>query len=455
MAYNINTNLAHQQAMREAFQQQLWERCRPDGAPDRQPTLVVGLESEYILIDDQHRLASEATRNQILAVLPDSSAELGACSIETHTDPVMIAGADYGLLQETQRVEQRAVAVAAEYGARMVRIGTYPGPFRDLRVTQQPPRYQNLLDISHAMHQVNGHLSPVQVGNVQLPRMRCETMCGCQSIHLNMQIPAGEQAIHLLNRSMELVPYLVALGAHSALLNAQPSGFQEIRTLLWEPLFTFPAFDARYGVDTQRVDFPPTYYHSWEAYWEDVANKLFKEESPDKAFESNMKTFWRTVRLKPCPGKIHDCLLEIRALSPQPTAQEDVALFLVFTGLLLNPQWQQRPLLPLELVKQNQITASRYGLSAQLYILDDDGVPMRQPARSIAHNLLNAARSFWQERAPLDAPVLDVLRRRLEPEGDTPARLSVRQFKQAIRAGHSPEAAAHAVLMNYVIASGE
>ncbi|NJO06307.1 MAG: hypothetical protein HC876_12715 [Chloroflexaceae bacterium] len=378
MAYEIIVDKAHQRQMTEAFFEQLHERCRPNGHTAL--PMVVGLESEYMLIDEQGQLIDEVLRNQILAELPDGSAELGACSIETHTEPIVIAGGDYNLLHEARRVEQQANRVAAQHGTRLVRIGTYPGSFADLRVTQEPPRYQNLLDISHRMLAIDGVLSPVQVGAVTLPTLRCETMCGCQSIHLNVQIPAGGMAIQMLNKAIELVPYLVALGAHSALLNALPTGMDETRSAIWEPLFTFPEFDARYGFNNNRVGFPAQYYTDWDDYWQDVGSKFFIEQHTEKAFESNMKTFWRTVRLKPCPGRVNDCLLELRAFSPQPTTEEDVALFLVCTGLLHDLAWLEQPLLPMHLVEENQWRASTYGLDTALYARDDNGTVVQRPA---------------------------------------------------------------------------
>lgn len=451
MPLTIQVDQLHQQQMRAAFFVQLQQRWQP--APNRTMPypMIVGLETEYLIVDAAGNLISEATRNQILQALHHSSAELGAGSIETHTDPVPIAGTPHSLRHEAARIEREAVRVAAQFGARLVRIGTYPGAFADLRVTQEPPRYQNLMDVSHDMHRIDGVLPRVQIGHVTLPELRCETMCGCQSTHLNIQVPNLPRTIHMLNKAFELVPYLVALTAHSALLDAAPTGYKEVRSMIWEPLFTFPHFDASHGVDTRRVGFPHAYYADWDAYWQDVAGKFFNETDLDSAFASNMKNFWRIARIKPCPGDPHHSLLEIRAFSPQPTRDEDIALSLLLTGLLHDPAWLDRPLLPLELVQQNLHAASVDGLHATLAWQTASGTPTARPAPELAAWLLQQGEAFWCERGVEEVALLKLLHHRLHSEQASPGRASQHLYDQQVAAGNSRTAAAHHVLQTYVV----
>ena len=451
MTESVQVDHAHQQQMQAAFFTQLPQRWQVHPDPAAPYPMIVGLETEYLLIDADGRLIDEATRDQILAALPHSSSELGTSSIETHTDPVPIAGAAHSLLQEATKIERHAVQAAKQFGARLVRIGAYPGAFSDLYVTQNSPRYQNLMDVSHAMHRVNGELPRVQVGAVTLPELRCETMCGCQSTHLNIQMTNLPRTLHILNKAYELVPYLLALSAHAALLDTTPTGYTEVRSLLWKPLFTFPHFDATHGVNTQRVGLPPAYYPDWDTYWQDVGEKFYSEPDPAHAFAANMKNFWRTVRIKPCPSDIHSCLLEIRSFSPQPTLPEDVALALLLTGLLHDPAWLDRPLLDIGLVGQNLDAASRDGLYAPLAWHTEDGAVVARPATEIAAELLDLGETFWAARAVPEVELLELLRQRLHHPPASPARKSLHLYEQQLAAGHTRAAAAQSVLQAYAV----
>ncbi len=451
MTESVQVDRAHQQQMLAAFFTQLQQRWQPHPDPAAGYPMVVGVETEYLLIDADGQLLAEDIRDQILAVLPHSSSELGTSSIETHTAPVPIAGAAHSLLQEATQIERHAVQAARQFGARLVRIGTYPGPLSDLRVTQNSPRYQNLMDISHAMHRINGKLPRIQVGAVTLPELRCETMCGCQSTHLNIQMPNLPRTLHTLNKAYELVPYLLALSAHAALLDMTPSGYTEVRSLLWKPLFSFPHFDALHGVNTQRVSLPPAYYPDWETYWQDVGEKFYSEPDPAHAFAANMKNFWRTARIKPCPNDVYSCLLEIRSFSPQPTLREDVALALLLTGLLHDPAWLDRPLLALDRVEQNLYAASRDGLYATLAWNDATGTIVDRPATEIAAELLAMGTAFWAARAVPEVALLELLRQRLADPPASPARKSLHLYEQQLAAGHTRAAAAQHVLQAYVV----
>jgi gamma-glutamyl:cysteine ligase YbdK (ATP-grasp superfamily) len=446
---------AQQQRMEEAFAQQLRERCTPDPRSGERPLpLMVGVETEYLLVDAHNNLISEAQRNRVLEALDHSSPELGVSTLETHTDPVPLLDDDgaCSLLREMQRVEDETAATARNHGCALVRMGAYPGAFEKLAVTQQPNRYQRLLDIAHTLHGVDDNTAPiVQIGEIQLPYQRCDVMSGCQSIHINMQVPAGEQAIALLNRSIEMVPYLLALTANSPLLNCRPSGYKEVRVPLWEPLFTFPHIDAYYGVNTRRTGFPDYYYRSWDDYWRDVGRKLYMTHDPDEALDSNVKQFWRTVRLKPCPGHKTDCLLEVRAFSTQPTLAEDAALYLLLVALLKHSQRNPRPLLPIAYTKVNFDQASRHGLDALLYVSDGAGNLFQRPAAAIAAEFITQAIELWRDISPEAADLVALLHPRTAPECKTPAAASLRLFEDTIQDGRTPAEAAHRVLATRVL----
>jgi gamma-glutamyl:cysteine ligase YbdK (ATP-grasp superfamily) len=447
----FNVDTAQQRVMEAAFYRQLRERCRPRTNSQHSLPMIVGIETEYLIVDAQGRLIPETVRNRILEKLPHSSPELGVSTLETHTDPVPLVDPAHGMLQEMHAIEQETIAAASGEDCRLVRIGTYPGAFDDLAITQQPDRYQLLMDISHTLHGVyETGAHPVQIGEVVLPMERCNIMSGCQSIHMNIQLPAGDLAVRLLNKAIEVTPYLVALGAHSPIADCRFAGYQEFRVPIWEPLFTFPNIDAKYGVNTRRTGFPDQYYRDWDDYWRDVGEKLYFSHDTERAFDVNMKQFWRAVRLKPCPGKEHDCLLELRALSTQPTLEEDAAFYLLFGGLLHDSEWHSRPLLPIDMVKKNLELASRHGLDTRLYVLDSRGISQKS-ADVIARDLLDEAIAIWKRTSSEAADTVGLLYHRVTPDARTTARMSLQMFEQEMQAGRSAAEAAQKVFLSYVI----
>jgi gamma-glutamyl:cysteine ligase YbdK (ATP-grasp superfamily) len=447
----FNVDTAQQRVMEAAFYRQLRERCRPHNNPQRALPMTVGIETEYLIVDAQGQLIPETVRNRILETLSHSSPELGVSTLETHTDPAPLVDPVQGMLQEMRQVEQETITAASAEGCRLVRVGAYPGSFGDLAITQQPDRYQLLMDISHTLHGVyEAGAHPVQIGEIVLPMERCNIMSGCQSIHMNIQLPAGDVAVQLLNKAIEITPYLVALGAHSPIVDCRVAGYKEFRVPIWEPLFTFPNIDAQYGVNTRRTGFPDQYYRDWDDYWRDVGDKLYFSHDTERAFEINMKQFWRAVRLKPCPGKEHDCLLELRALSTQPTLEEDAAFYLLLGGLLHDSSWHSRPLLPIDMVKKNLELASRYGLDTRLYVLDSRGIGQKSAA-AIAHDLLDEAVSIWKRTSSEAADLLGLLYNRVTTDTQTPARMGLHLFEQEMQAGHSAAEAAQQVFLSYVI----
>lgn len=274
--------------MRAAFYHQLQTLCQPVAAsPQPDVALSVGLETEYLLIDAQGQLITEQQRNALLEHLPDASAELGCSMLETHTRPVPIVDSHGGLLTEAQQVERHARSVATAQGYRLVRLGTYPGCLDDICISRYPDRYRLLLETCMFLRHPD---RPVQAGNITLPDDPAIVMGASLATHLNIQLPAGPTAITWLNRSIELMPYLVALAVNSPLLECRDSGYHEIRTPLWKAIFDFAYAEATLGVPATRVGIRPAYYRDWQDYWSDVGDKLFLLGQPEQALAINMKT---------------------------------------------------------------------------------------------------------------------------------------------------------------------
>lgn len=437
-------SLETQGAMSDAFRYQLLKRMECSDDSELQSPLMVGVETEYLVVDQHGNLAEGTVRDQIVRELPGSSVELGASVLETHTAPVPICGTQRNLLQEALQTEAKAVQVAQRFGYCLVRLGSYPGSFRNIATSRSPDRYQRQIDLLHSLYPEG---SRRKAGFLTLPLQPCGIMGGCQSTQLNIQVPTGQVAIDLLNKTFELTPYLIAISTNSSIMDGSFTGFQEFRIPLWKALYSFPHIDLSFGISTDRVGLPRRYYESWSDYWDDVGEKLFMTDQPEEAFDANVKMFWRIARLKPCPELTTDCLLEARAFSVQPSVVEDVALHYLLCALLEDAASRPSPLLPIHMVEYNLQQASKYGLDARLYARAGGGSIIKMPARLVISGLLDQAISTQREKSREAVELISALRGRLSPFIGTPAVRNLQLYHRQLRSGLTVEEATRCVLL--------
>lgn len=194
------------------------DRPDPDTAGE---TRSVGVEEELLLVDAETGRA-RSLASQVLRVArtseqvgdqprfgdPDGpggslGGELQEQQIETDTSP----HEDLGLLElELRAWRARAVAAAAETGARVLASGTSPLPVQPRAVDD--PRYAEITE---------------RFGLTATEQLSC----GC---HVHVSVESDEEAVAVLDRIRVWLPTLLALSSNSPFWQGADSGYESYRS---------------------------------------------------------------------------------------------------------------------------------------------------------------------------------------------------------------------------------
>ncbi|MEF2966636.1 glutamate-cysteine ligase family protein [Paenibacillus sp. M1] len=365
---------------------------------------IIGFETEYLLTDRYFNLADEEMRNRLIGDAPFMKREIGASQIELVSRPFSLKDGTEHLIGEMEEMEQQAFAAASSYNNRLLRLGIYPGQITDLKITDDPSTYQTVLDQfkSERKRYLDLHL-----GAVNLSERAHELISGCQSTQMNMQVNYSQNAIHLLNKTIEISPMFIALGANSPIFDGRMTGLLETRHLVWEIGYDMRSYPEFVSEMNSRTSFPNQYYVNLNHYWTTLYQQKFMKYDPHNAFNLNQKMNWKIARLKLVGSKPSVCLLETRFMPVQPTLKEDLALHLAVYALLdLSLANEPTQLLPIVFVKENFRRASRYGLDCEFYDLTPDrkGI-VEYPVVRIIRQALELICEYWK-RISLAASML-------------------------------------------------
>ncbi|MEK5547575.1 glutamate-cysteine ligase family protein [Paenibacillus sp. FSL L8-0689] len=376
---------------------------------------IMGFETEYLLFDFEFNLVDEKVRNRVIENATFIKREIGASQIELVSRPFTLAEGLENLINEMQQMEQEAAAIAHAQNNRLARLGTYPGSFTDLEITDDRENYQMILDQfkSSRKHHLELHL-----GEVDLSSRVHELISGCQSTQMNVQVNYNQAAIDLLNKTIEISPLFIAIGANSPILDRRLTGLLETRNLIWEIGYDLRTYSEFLAALSTRVSFPHQYYANFHNYWATLYQQKHMKSDPRYAFSLNQKMNWKIARLKLVggSGKPTACLLETRFIPIQPTLREDIALHLgVYALLDLSLSKGGERLLPVTFVKENFRRASCYGIDCELYYFTSDGKRITEYA---ATELINRAGEricdYWKRKSSSTATLVEeVLSKRL------------------------------------------
>lgn len=170
-------------------------------------------------------------------------------------------------------------------------------------------------------------------------------------LHVHVGIGNADEAIYVMNRLNQYLPYLIALSASSPFWNGFETGLASTRIKIFEEL-------PNAGL--------PYYFADWNNYAELISN-LIKSKSID-----TIRDVWWDVRPHPVFGTI-----EVRVCDAMPTLKENLALTTLIYLLVhkFGKEFREndtRTLAPRWMVSENKWRASRYGLEGQL-IINDEG----------------------------------------------------------------------------------
>lgn len=331
--------------MRDAFLERA-SRIVKDGFADPQRVPKMGLECELALIDG---ITPVSSKDFLCHDCVDK--ELGDSQLELRTDPVVLE--EIHDLEDELVDKQRSVSDPA-----MVRIGAIPNISVGEVVTADEEKYR----LVPAFHDENrGAHVDTRIGDLVFDRASCVGLfCSTQ---FNVQADSLDDAVDKLNRSLMIVPYVVALSANARVVDCQDSGFDDVRMPAWECSHDVRSpVEIELGVDS-RVGLPSRYFDSIQDYFLRCASHPFILEDPAHAFEIGIGLNWNDARIK---FREDVPIVELRAMSIQPSAMEDVAMAAFYLGRLKYSQHFEESFQDLRVVRRNRLSAMRYGLSGRL-----------------------------------------------------------------------------------------
>ncbi|MBI4256728.1 hypothetical protein HY626_01570 [Candidatus Uhrbacteria bacterium] len=385
----------------------------------------VGVELEFSCMTREGEPLDEDTRNALVQKYPSYQYELGAAQIEIMTPPIDITVAGgFGQLRnairsETSLLRSRVGAV----GASIVRLGSDPLVHADQRGRSKraKDRYVLVPDF-HRRHRRDG--LPTFIGR-DGGLIRCDHAAGLgmmSSVQYNLDCHSSEEALQLLNLALVSGPYAVAMGANARFVDGVDSGYADIRGIVWEF-----SHDIRTPGEVSRglsgrTGLPTGYFHTLEAYFEDLHDQPSILHIPEAAFPLATGLYWRDARIKFLRIGESDpqIVLEFRPLSIQPTSLEDYAMVAFAVGHVIGARAADIPLLPMPLLHDNRWSAMTLGMDGKLWQMTE-GEPVRLSARDVmkrqtqlaengmcelgaSSEEIDQVREIWKDRSVFGSP---------------------------------------------------
>src|SRR4051794_23370452 len=236
---------------------------------------TVGVEEELMLLEPETSSLAQSS-DQVLARL---SHELSLqTSPETHAAVIELRTGIHtnveGAVAELAGLRRRLGHELGAMGLSVAAAGTHPLTAREETAVSGAGRYRALGDSLRSLAR------------------REPTM----ALHVHVGVPQADDAIRLLNGLRRSVPLPIALSANSPLWAARDSGFESMRTVIFQafPRTGLPRFFAGYGDYVEALD-----------------AVIGAGAVPDPSF------FWWDVRPQPRLGTV-----EVRAMDAQSTVAD-------------------------------------------------------------------------------------------------------------------------------------
>ncbi len=366
-------------------------------------SIKVGLESELAI----HAMLSNSElvqkRDAIIADNSDfTDVELGASQIEIRTPPIDLVSV--GGLQSLTGVYDKRFASVLDSARRnevgILRIGA--NPFLPTIGTPRTdkPKYHLVPDF-YNQHRSSRLDTMIGLGKNRIDIGDASIVSLFQSFQVNLEANSLDDACDKMNRSLAIAPYLLAFSGNARYLSYQDSKIQDLRMMSWEISHddrTFcdtrfedlrimsweKSFDVRpeKNKDWQgelRVGLPGRYFRNIGDYLQRAGTFPFILYAPESALAISIGMTWLDARVKFIGDS---AIVELRLPSTQPTTEEEIMLTLLYIGRLHYSQINKEQILPINMVKENRLSAMLYGLKRPMWFLSKNGIPVKMSAKT-------------------------------------------------------------------------
>jgi len=362
----------------------------------------VGLESELAIHGKFNDSELVEKRDAIIADNSDfTDVELGASQIEVRTEPIdLVSGSGLSALKRVYKKRVSGVLKSArKHSVGVLRIGANPFlPTIGTPRTNKPkyclvPDFYNNHRDSRLDTMIGLGKRRVDIGDAAVVSM-------FQSFQVNLEASSLSDACDKMNRSLAIAPYLLAFSGNARYLACQDTRIQDARMASWEV-----SHDSRIFCDTKlqdlriisweksfdvrleksenwfnelRVGLPGRYFRDIADYLQRAGTFPFILYASESALAISIGMTWLDARVKFIGDS---AVVELRLPSTQPTIEEEILLVLFYVGRLHYSQVNREPLIPINMVKENRLSAMLYGLRRPMWFLNKNSIPVKLPAR--------------------------------------------------------------------------
>lgn len=416
-----------EERMQKAFEQEakriLSQPGKYEKNPEEQP--LVGLETEYALINFHRKPASNKKRNKVKEKSKLFDTEVGGSQIEVQTNPVRLNSLNE-LETHLRTVEETLREEAAKEQAEVIRTGTNPfTKIKDISITNED-KYE-IVPNFHKEHRNPdvqdkfGVKDSIDPRNVNLAGV-------INSTQTNIEANSIEDAVEKTNMTYMISPYLNAISSNAQLIDQKDLGVKDMRMPLWEI-----SHDTRPDMDQEKnVGVLNEYFEHFEDYAAKVQEQPFMLHEEEAALDIGIGTYWKDARIK---EEGNSLVVESRIISTQPTISEEMSMHAFYLGRLNYAQQTNEDLIDIEKVNKNRYSAMHNGLDTKLYTPEGE----LKNATEVLQKELDKAKTGLEQQG-LETEYLEPLYQRVEQE-TTPSDLASQRFAELEDTGLKTEEA--------------
>lgn len=353
---------------------------------------VVGLESEVTLYSETDENTAISVRDQAVE-MGIADMELGALQVELRTPPISVAAGISSLHESYKTIYERFLALAHANRVSALRIGANPFLQTIGAIRSKKEKYARVPDFNnhfrrHELDTIIGlRGNRVDIGDATIISL-------FQAFQVNLEARSLDDAVDLLNRSLMISPFLLALAGNARYLECTDTGYNDLRIHAWEISHDIRTIEDLHIGLKGRMGLPEKYFTGIEDYFERLRRFPFILYSEDHALQIAIGLAWLDARIK----FIHNsAIVELRSLPTQPTIKEELVLTAFYLGRLTFSQITNEPLLPFSLLEENRITAITQGLCGT-YWHESNGVIARDSGICVLEKEIDKAQIGWNTR---------------------------------------------------------
>ncbi|MBD3363329.1 hypothetical protein GF362_06455 [Candidatus Dojkabacteria bacterium] len=340
---------------------------------------TIGIEAEFSLVHSDLSPIDESLRDQIIddanllsnerGGLFSFQPELGAFQIEANQEEIFSQGFSPDKMVELFTwLDDCLVDAANDKGASVLKMGLHPTLELNNIVRTSKPKYEQVPN-HHIENRVeDSFVLMEELGLEEEPD--ATVVSACNSIQFNMSATSPEEAVDLVNWSIQMSPFLVAITGNSRFAEGVDTGWNEPRNRLW---------DMTHLTETgHRVFLPDGFFDDVEDVFEHMAkHPLILEPSNEfEALAIATGTNWLASKLKFITDEdldIERLLVEFRPISTQQSPEANAAAMTLSIGRLLWALENEEPLLDFEAVENNSSQAQKLGLDGKFTVSEKVG----------------------------------------------------------------------------------